>query len=343
MKNLFFIMFAISMFAAVNAQTVLTYKSHGLIPDEKNPMLLTKYVEPGDAGNNMIWDFTALEMAGSFVGNIDNPSVAKNFESFRTSNSVLEEFGNYFFFDVNKSGIKHYGYASGSGSTTIEYAKPFVKMKYPFKYGNSYNGDFNGVYKVRGEEYGTIDGTYSVTADGAGTLILPGGVLYSNALRVKEIKSYTHQMKNSSYEVINETYRWYVAEHRFPILVLIKSTFVNGNGRDSYSTQAAYNPVIINQMLNIAKNEEKAFKVNVYPNPYVGYVNIKFDVEEDAFVNVSVYNSTGQLVSVLVNQKENIGTKEYKFSAKQLGVGTGSYVVKVTVGNKTVQEKIMEL
>jgi hypothetical protein len=325
MKNLFFVVLAISLFASVNAQTVLTYKTHGLIPNEKNPMLLTKYVEPGNAGKNMIWDFTMLEMAGSFVGNIDVPSVAKNFEAFTSSNSVLEEFGNYFFFDVNKKGIKHYGYASGSGSTTIEYAKPFVKMKYPFKYGNYYDGDFNGVYKVRGEEYGTIDGKYSVNADGSGTLILPGGVKYSNVLRVKEVKSYTHQMKGSSYDVINETYRWYVEEHRFPILVLIKSTYVNGSGKDSYSTQAAYNPVIITKLQEMAKSSnDKAFVVNTYPNPYVGYVNIKFDVEEDAFVNVSVYSSTGQLVSVLANQKEKSGTKAYKFSAKQLGVGTGS-------------------
>jgi len=45
----------------------------------------------------------------------------------------------------------------------------------------------------------------------------------------------------------------------------------------------------------------------------------------------------------LANQNEKKGTKEYKFSAKQLGVGTGSYLVKVTVGGNTVQEKIMEL
>jgi len=343
MKKLLSILFVISLIATVNSQTVLTYKTHGLVPDEKNPMILTKYVEPGEAGKNVVWDFSTLEMTGSFVGNIDIPAKGRNFELFTSSNSVLEEFGNYFFFDVNKNGIKQYGYASGSGTSTIEYTQPFVKMKYPFRYGNSFEGNFGGVHKVRGEEYGTLDGKYSVTADGTGTLILPGGVLYKNALRVKEVKSYTNQMKSSSYDVIIETYRWYVEEHRFPILVLINSSYIHNNERKSSGTQAAYNPVIISEMKKAAKSEENAFIVNAYPNPYIGQVTINFDVEEDAFVNVSVYTSGGKLISVLANQQEKSGKKEYKFSAKQLGVGTGSYVLKVTVGENTVIEKLMEL
>jgi len=343
MRKVLSILFVISLFATVSSQTVLTYKTHGLIPDERNPMLLTKYVEPGEAGRNVVWDFTMLEMTGSFVGNIDEPVTARNSELFKSSNSVLEEFGNFFFFDVNRNGIKHYGYASGSGTTTIEYTTPFVKMKYPFRFGNSFEGDFGGVYKVKGEEYGTIEGKYSVTADGEGTLILPGGVQYSKALRVKEVKSYANLMKTSTYDVIVETYRWYVNEHRFPILVLIKSTYINGNTRNSFGSQAAYNPVIINKMNELAQSGEKAFEVSVSPNPYVGQVNIKFDVEEDAFVNVSVYGTNGKIISVLANQNEKSGTKEYKFSAKQFGVGSGSYVVKVTVGENTVLEKIMEL
>lgn len=343
MRRVLSIMFVISLFTTVYSQTELTFKTHGLIPNERNPMLLTKYVEPGVAGNNVVWDFSMLEMTGSFVGNIDEPVTARNSESFTKSNSVLEEFGNYFFFDVNKQGIKNYGYASGSGTTTIEYTKPFVKMKYPFRFGNSFDGDFGGVYKVNGEEQGTIEGKYSVTADGAGTLILPGGVSYSGALRVKEVKSYAHHMKNYSYEIEVETYRWYVNEHRFPILVLIKSTYINNNNRSSCGTQAAYNPVIINKINELAQTDGKAFAVSVYPNPYVGQVNIKFDVEEDAFVNVSVYGTNGKAVAVLANQKEKSGTKEYKFSAKQYGIGSGSYVIKVTVGENTVLEKVLEL
>ena len=342
MKRVISTMFAVCLLVSLSAQTTLTFKKHGLIPDEKNPMLLTKYVEPGDAGKNIVWDFTALEMTKSFVGNIDEPRRLRGSELFSASNSVLEEFGNYFYFDVNKNDIKHYGFASGNGNTTIEYNKPFIKMKYPFRYGNSYTGDFDGVYNVRGEHYGDINGTYSVAADGVGTLILPGGVQYAGALRVKEVKSYTNETKHSTYSVVVETYRWYVDEHRFPILVLIKSTYTDRNGRNSSSTQAAYNPVII-QKDAFARSEDNAFTVNVYPNPYVGHVNIKFDVEEDAFVNVSVYTAGGTLVATLANKHEKSGTKEYKFSAKQFGVGTGSYLVKVTVGEDTVMEKIMEL
>jgi len=67
------------------------------------------------------------------------------------------------------------------------------------------------------------------------------------------VKSYTNYMQNYSYDIVVETYRWYVNEHRFPILVLIKSTYENGNGKESYHTQAAYNPVIINKINEMLK------------------------------------------------------------------------------------------
>jgi len=345
MRKLISTLFIISLFVAANGQTVLTYKKHGLVPDERNPMLLAKYAEPGDAGKNALWDFSNLEMTKSFVGNIDNPAMTKSANLFSNSTSVLEEFGNYFFFETNKNGIRHCGYASGSGTTTIEYTKPLMKMQYPFRYGSSFSGDYSGIYTVNSNHYGDIAGNYSVSADGAGTLILPGNIKYSNALRVKEVKSYTNQLKNSSYSVVDETYRWYIDEHRFPVLVLIKSTYTYNNGNTSESFNAAYNPVIVSNFVNddIIKNNGSDLSVETYPNPYVGHVNIKFDVKEEAFVNVSVYNSTGKLVSILENNKLAAGTKEYKFSAKEFGVGTGSYLVRVTVGDETVSEKVMEM
>ena len=345
MRKLISTLFVISLFVAANSQTVLTYKKHGLVPDERNPMLLAKYAEPGDAGKNTLWDFSALEMTKSFVGSIDNPTMTKSAGLFENSNSVLEEFGNYFFFEADKNGIRHCGYASGSGTTTIEYTKSLMKMQYPFRYGSSISGDYSGIYTVNGNHHGDINGNYAITADGAGTLILPGNIKYSNALRVKEVKSYTNQLKNSSYDVVDETYRWYIDEHRFPVLVLIKSTYTYANGNTSESFNAAYNPVIANDFANdniIMKNESN-LSMDVYPNPYVGHVNIKFDVKEEAFVNVSVYNSAGKLVSILENNKLTMGAKEYKFSAKEFGVGTGSYLVRVTVGDQTVSEKVMEL
>ncbi|MDR2927691.1 MAG: T9SS type A sorting domain-containing protein [Cytophagaceae bacterium] len=343
MKKVIFILFAAGLLLSANAQTVLSYKKHGLIPDEKNPMLLAKYMEPGEAGKNVVWDFTKLEMTKPFTGTLDHPKMTKSGGVFAGSNTVLEEFGNYFYFDTDKNGIKHCGYASGSGTTTIRYIKPFMKMKYPFRYGASFSGDYEGVYEVKGEHYGNMVGVYSVSADGLGTLMLPGGVEYEGALRVREVKSYTHKMKSGSYDVVDETFRWYVNEHRFPILVLIKSTYTYASGKASESFRAAYNPVIIQDMIADADDNGSKLLVSAYPNPYVGHVNIKFDVEEESFVNVSVFNSTGKLVSVLENNTLSSGTKEYKFSAKAFGIGTGSYVIKVTVGGETVNEKVMEL
>jgi hypothetical protein len=304
-------------------------------------MKITKYTEPGVEGKNVVWDFRNLELVSDFAGTLDDPTFSKGVGIFTESNTVLEEFGNYFFFKSNESGIEQHGFMSNSGTTTIVYDQPFVKMRYPFTFGSSYTGSFGGTYNSNERNIGTIQGTYTVTGDGMGTLLLPGNKSYSNVLRVKEVKAYNQSLNNRGYDIEVVTYRWYVNEHRFPILVLIKSSSFFENGRTGSSTQAAYNPLAITP-LDVTTTADN-LNFSAYPNPYRDQISIRFNLENPSNVNLSVFDVNGRLVKVLFTGDEVSGEKNYKFSAKEMGLASGAYIVKLNVNGAETSQKVLEL
>ena len=215
-------------------------------------------------------------------------------------------------------------------------------MQYPFTFNSHFSGSFEGEYFSQEKKFADIVGSYTVTGDATGKLILPDGKYFSNALRVKEVKSYKQSSNGSTVGIEDITYRWYVNEHRFPILVFISSTYTYENGKTSNTTKAAYNSNVITLNTNeVAMNE--GFVLNVFPNPYSDKLNIVYQLDKTSLVNVSVYDLSGKVVKVLVNQTEGAGEKTTTFSAKDMGLTAGAYLVKVKINDKEITRKVMEL
>ena len=344
MKHIYLTLTCIAISVTLSAQTVLRHQTHGLVADHTNDMKITDYTDPGPAGKNVVWDFRSLKLNEDFVGVLDNPVHSKGENIFSKANTRLEEFGNSFFFLTTKKSIEQHGYMFANGNTYIVYNEPFVKMQYPFSYNKSFNGNFSGTYNTTEKQLGTIEGTYAVEADGLGTLMLPGNMVYEKALRVKEVKSFDQTINDRTYNIETTTYRWYVNEHRFPILVLINSVTTYQDGRNFTSTQAAYNPVAIKEgakPLDIDYMVETTLET--YPNPYHDYVNIKFRLVEDAKVNLSVYDITGKLIKVIFSGSESAGEKIFKFSGKEINLSDGAYIVKLNANGKEISRRIVEI
>lgn len=345
MRKVYLTFACLALGLSLHAQSVIRFQTHGLVADHKNEMKITKYTNPGAQGRNVVWDFRALELTKDFTGSLDNPSVSKGASIFTNTNTQLEEFGNYFFFKTTQAEVEQHGFMSANGNIKIIYDTPFVKMKYPFSYGSSFSGSFDGRYIANDREAGTLNGSYAVDGDAYGTLMLPGNMVYENALRVKEVKSYNQNLNNRNYDIETITYRWYVNGHRFPILVLISNTTTYQDGRTHNSTQAAYNaialseennPLVINTSMGIGSLE-------TYPNPYHNQVTIKFGIEQNSKVNLSVYDLNGRLIKVLLNGSVDAGEKTYQFSAKDMGLSTGAYIVKLNLNGQEASKRILEL
>jgi hypothetical protein len=76
----------------------------------------------------------------------------------------------------------------------------------------------------------------------------------------------------------------------------------------------------------IGTNIPTKFALNQnYPNPFNPTTKIKFDLPKNTQVNLTVYNTNGQLVMTLADGQYNAGSYEASFDAKSLPSGTYFY------------------
>ncbi len=80
----------------------------------------------------------------------------------------------------------------------------------------------------------------------------------------------------------------------------------------------------------------------VYPTAYEGQTNIRYQLEQAAEVNLSVFDVTGKLVQEIANQPQEAGGYQYDFSAAASGHSTGMYIVKLSIDGMTDTRKIIE-
>jgi hypothetical protein len=78
-----------------------------------------------------------------------------------------------------------------------------------------------------------------------------------------------------------------------------------------------------------------------YPNPFNPSTTIKYQLKENGFVRLMVYNLLGREVYTLVNEEKAAGTYEVKFNAE--GLTSGVYFYTLRAGKYTETKKLMIL
>jgi hypothetical protein len=68
-----------------------------------------------------------------------------------------------------------------------------------------------------------------------------------------------------------------------------------------------------------------------YPNPFNPVTQIKYQITNNSFVNLIVYDILGKEVATLVNKNQTAGTYEVKFDASK--VSSGVYFYKLISGS----------
>ena len=71
------------------------------------------------------------------------------------------------------------------------------------------------------------------------------------------------------------------------------------------------------------------------PNPFVENTTVRYRLEQNAAINIAVYNSQGTLIRTLVNRNQEAGTYNVTFSTNNLAKGI--YLVKATRNGAVIQ------
>ncbi|OGU37225.1 MAG: hypothetical protein A2068_11150, partial [Ignavibacteria bacterium GWB2_35_6b] len=84
---------------------------------------------------------------------------------------------------------------------------------------------------------------------------------------------------------------------------------------------------------------EKAELAQNYPNPFNPSTTIKFSMPEADFANLTVYNSIGEKVAVLINENLEAGFYTYLFDGSKLA--SGAYVYKLEAAGRVITKKML--
>lgn len=302
------------------SQTEITYATHALLNGVDNPMSYCEYMEPGTFGPNITWNFSELQFKNAFTGFLTNSQLTENGPAFPQANTELAEFNSRFYFNVSETQAAQYGYSSADGRSRIYYENPFIKMKYPFAYSNTFSGSFSGSYEYTNAPTGSISGSYSVVADAFGTLILPGNKEFESTLRVKTEKTYETVFSSSTQEVKIVTYRWYNQTHRYPLLVLTEYTTTVGDNVN-INHQAAYNSNAVNNIQPLITES-----ILLYPNPASSALTLELNSRLTGSLEFEIFDASGRSVRKF-SREVTSGYQSFDLSEEISGLQPATYMM----------------
>ncbi len=336
MKKMTLLLSMLFTMAALQAQTVLTNENHAISTGDHHHFKICNNVDPGSAGTNQFWDFSGLEEASDLVSHMLDGGLATDIPE---TNTIIEEYGNKFCFTVEDNIVKQTGMITKQ-NTVIKYDEPFVKMVFPFAYGDTYEGEFSGYYS-NNNHVSELGGEYKLEADGYGTLILPGNVKIENVLRLKTTRTRSFGHCSSTTAV---TYRWYCDEVRYPLLSII--TYQNGD--ESKTSRTAYyaDAWRIMQEEKDDKQEKSAtasidIKAKIFPNPFHEEFKINLFTSETCQVKIELYNSMGSKITNVLDEQIEAGQYSKTIYPEKIGMSDGTYYIKVIAGDKVITKDLM--
>ncbi len=120
----------------------------------------------------------------------------------------------------------------------------------------------------------------------------------------------------------------------------------------SPATTLSYGPVSSTQWMEFSYPMSAVFPLNPitpipavyklyqnYPNPFNPKTNIKFDLPNNVFVNLKIYDLLGREITTLVNEKKSAGSYTIEFTA--LNLASGIYFYKLNAGDFTEVKKMI--
>jgi hypothetical protein len=337
MRKIYLVLIALGTIAiAASGQIKLTYKSQALAIGTSHDFVFNKEANEGAAGANVLWDFSGLQpVERTLTSHMLSTDSFLQSKEIPQANTIIEEFGNHFYFNVQNDVMEQYGTVSGNVIT--RYDQPFLKLKFPFTFGDKYTGNYSGVQESANSKV-SVKGTYEVYGDAYGTLILPNSITVENVLRVKQTRTIDNGNGNSLQEI---TFRWYSKDVRYPVLVIIK--YVTATSSNVAEVAMYAHAGEHNKSATTIGSVEAFSNLEVFPNPVENQLTVSFSLGSASKVSLRIIDETGRSVETLMNSKKlDSGKYNYTFSANNKTIKPGLYYLQVVSGKDLFTKKIVK-
>lgn len=284
-------------------------------------------------GSSNVWNYASLNATSNGITSpYVNPSTIPSATAYAGCTVVQKQTAlNTYYKSVSSPSPQVEFMGITSSSLTMNFTNTAVFARFPFAYNDVVTDNFAGNFSttVPFTISGTASGNATITADGAGTLIIPTGTL-NNVLRVK-----SYQNTNLNGGLVNgnikqTTYSFYHASQKFPVLSINYQTIsITGAGSPTVSGQVLGNKN--NFVVGVGENSINSFNYAVYPNPVTDVLNLSIDQSTEPR-SLKVINQIGQTVYA--------GDYSAKVDVSQLN--TGIYIIEVSTLKGVARKKFMK-
>jgi len=356
MKNsitVLFLSFVISILIIFPGRTQITITSGDLfsfvgtqkIMETDSSGSLT--VDVGSPGANQSWNFTqTIVQANIETWDFLDPANTPYAANFPTSNIALRisstTFSDtiYSFFRIENSAFTEVGQVLFFQDTTIIQQKSLLVLPLPCTMGANWMTRDSSEFGFAGNRIVEID-VQENTVDGWGTVNVPSGQF--NCLRIREDNVFISNIYVNDILILSDTtrsinYTWITKE-----VIVAAQAESQANDTNPNFTNASNFTRNIPGTTSIVEpsgyGSDKFVLYANYPNPFNATTEITFDLPQNSFINLSVYNITGQKVAELVNRQMAYGTHRISWNAGQLP--SGLYFYRLQAGNNRLMRKMI--
>ena len=338
MKKIYLVLVLVGFSLSSYSQFLMNSNTHILRDGDEHYFNITNNVDPGNTGASQIWDFSNLETKSQLTSYMYSAYTTDKSADIPNANTVLEEFGTKFYFKTSDRIIEQFGTVT-KNNTITKYDKPFVKMVFPFNYGDSYTGDFSGTIEGANNYEASFSGTYILEADAYGTLILPGNIIYKNVFRIKTTKEQCYNNSNSC-NCSTVSYKWYFHDLRYPLLTIIQSQTSKGikTIRTAYYAKAENNNSNTDKSNSLVSDNINA---TIYPNPFSNEFKLDYTISIDTDVLIEIYDNSGKKVGSIKKLNQKAGYYTETINSDKFGDQLGMFHVRIIAGNEAISKTVI--
>ena len=343
--SLTFLLLSVGLFA----QTSLTWKNNALLPGDSFGAREFKYVDPGPAGPNQIWDFSKIQFTGKIPSVSVQDAPPQKIADMGDYRLVFNDKGYEYYCNSDENGTEEKGYSNKDTKISLSYSDPLVEMRFPLFYGHQYTDTYKGAGFYSSKSKIDVSGDFTVNADAFGTLILPD-IVIKNVLRVTTIKKGLQTNMCGSTQISSTKYSWYAPGYRYPVLTicLVENRYRNPQPvltLTAYENlQQPYYPGSFTGAGDKESIENGDFSVIIFPNPFSERLTYNYFLRKQLPVTIELYDMSGKYdVRILKTQIQGEGLHTGELNGFSYGLVPGVYYIRFTFDKQVVISKVVKI